>query len=102
MGIDAREWPNMIPYKPIGKYTADFRYLDLECDEFIVVDVKAFVPYTHTYKSGRRVGKKVRRTPQGWTPFRMRCEILKANYGIDVQVVEAKPYQELANKAGVK
>lgn len=99
MGVDIREWPNMIPYKPIGKYTADFRYLDLERDEFVVVDVKGQIPHTRTLRNGtkRRVSGG-----KGWTAFRLRCEILKANYGIDVVVVPGAEYTELANKAGVK
>jgi hypothetical protein len=99
MGLDAREWPNMIPYKPIGKYTADFRYLDHEREEYIVVDVKGQVPGTRTLKNGTK-----RRTSggQGWTAFRLRRTILKANYGIDVLVVPGAEYTQLANKAGVK
>ena len=83
----------------IGKYTADFRYLDLERDEFTVIDVKGQVPGTRTLKNGTK-----RRTSggQGWTAFRLRCKILEANYGVIVQVVPGAVYTELAKKAGVK
>ena len=83
----------------IGKYTADFRYLDLERDEFTVIDVKGQVPGTRTLKNGTK-----RRTSggQGWTAFRLRCKILEVNYGVIVQVVPGAVYTELAKKAGVK
>ena len=95
MGIDAEE----CDIAKIGKYTADFRYLDLTRDEFIVVDVKGQVPGTRTLKNGT---KKRTSGGQGWTAFRLRCTILKANYGIDVLVVPGAEYTQLANKAGVK
>ena len=87
------------PILKIGKYTADFRYLDLERDEFTVIDVKGQVPGTRTLKNGTK-----RRTSggQGWTAFRLRCKILEANYGVIVQVVPGAVYTELAKKAGVK
>ena len=83
----------------VGKYTADFRYYDTAQEEWVVVDIKGQVPKTVTRRDGskRRVAGG-----KGWTAFRLRCELLKANYGIDVQVVEGAPYTRMASDLGIK
>lgn len=83
----------------VGKYTADFRYFDTRQKEWVVVDIKGQVPKTVTRRDGskRRVAGG-----KGWTAFRLRCELLKANYGIDVQVIEGAPYTRLATEMGIK
>jgi len=79
--------------REIGKYTADFRYLNIERGEIVVEDIKGQVPKTVTLRNGR---KKRVSGGKGWTAFKLRCAILKANYGIEVQVVEGEPYTKLA------
>mgnify|MGYP003109647440 FL=1 len=83
----------------VGKYTADFRYFDKRQEEWVVVDIKGQVPKTVTRRDGskRRVAGG-----KGWTAFRLRCELLKANYGIDVQVIEGAPYTRMASDLGIK
>ncbi len=83
------------PAVKVGRYTADFQYLDKERDEIMVVDIKGQVPKTITRKNGtkRRVSGG-----KGWTAFRLRAQILKANYGIEVTVVEGATYTQLANE----
>lgn len=83
----------------VGKYTADFRYYDTRQEEWIVVDIKGQVPKTVTRRDGtkRRIAGG-----KGWTAFRLRCELLKANYGIDVQVVEGAPYTRIATELGIR
>lgn len=85
---------NIFDFRPqmkIGKYTADFTYLDHFLEQQVVVDIKGQIP--HTKPNGKRVSGG-----QGWTAFRLRCKILKANYDIDVEVVAGKEYTELYNK----
>ena len=68
-------------------------------EEWVVVDIKGQVPKTVTRRDGskRRVAGG-----KGWTAFRLRCELLKANYGIDVQVIEGAPYTRMASDLGIK
>ena len=87
--------PTRVERSRVGKYTADYRYYDVEQAKYVVVDIKGQVPKTVTGKNGtkRRVAGG-----KGWTAFRLRCELLKANHGIEVQVVEGAPYTKLASR----
>ena len=88
-------------YKPVkvGRYTADFRFVDRERDVVTVVDVKGQVPKTTTRRDGTR-----RRVSggKGWTAFRLRAQILRANYGIEVTVVEGAHFTKLANELRIQ
>jgi len=64
-------------FEDIGMYTADFTYI--RNDDEIVEDVKGQVP------KKKRNGSWS--TPRGWSEFRLRCRILEANYGVEVEVV---------------
>jgi len=83
----------------IGRYTADFKYYCKSLEKVCVVDIKGQVPKTKFLRNGRT--KRVA-GGKGWTAFRLRCKILEANYGIEVQVVEGEPYTKLAKAAGAR
>lgn len=90
--------------KKIGKYTADFSFVEIVHLSFGVtgrtryIDIKGQVPKTITQRNGR---KKRVSGGKGWTGFKLRIAIMWVNYGIEIEVVEGAPYTKLAYANGV-
>ena len=72
----------------IGHYTADFMFYDHRVSEYKVIDVKGQIP--HRNKSGNHVSGG-----RGWTAFMLRCKMVKANHGVEVEVVAGAEYTKL-------
>lgn len=61
----------------LGRYTADFRYIDMETRETVVEDVKGF-------KRSKKTGKML---PLVNREFGLKCRLMRALYGIEVKIV---------------